>query len=92
MKAVSASEDGLLPTSALQMTFLYCKTGRRTAVLVECLDTNTTRYEIEIAPDKTKMNIVLDYLAKVGFLFVVSYLLSPKYFVFLHLSYIPFCR
>ena len=46
MKVVSASEDDSLPTSALQMT---------AGVLVDRLDRTTTRYKMEISPDKTKV-------------------------------------
>ena len=44
MKIVSALEDDLLPTSALQA-----------GVLVDRLDATTTRYKMEIGPDKTKV-------------------------------------
>ena len=55
MKVVSASEDHLLPTSALQMTLVNAEEGEKAGVLVECLDRTTTRYKMEIGPDKTKM-------------------------------------
>ena len=48
MKVVSASENDLLPISALQM-------ARKAGVLVDRLDTTTTRYKIEFGPDKTKV-------------------------------------
>ena len=48
MKLVSASGDGLLPTSALQMALTLIEAD----VLVDHLDTTTTRYKMEIGPDK----------------------------------------
>ena len=54
MKVVSASEDDLLPTSALQMTLSYMQ--KRKKKLASCrLDTTTTKYKMEIGPDKTKV-------------------------------------
>ena len=48
MKVVSASENDLLPISSLQM-------ARKAGVLVDRLDTTTTRYKMEFGPDKTKV-------------------------------------
>ena len=61
MKVVSASEDDLLPTSALQMTLtrkcrhVNAEDEEEAGVLVDRLDTTTTRYKMEISPDKTKV-------------------------------------
>ena len=55
MKVVSASEDDLLPTSALQMTVVNKEEEEEAGVLVDRLDTTTTRYKMEIGPDKTKV-------------------------------------
>ena len=56
IKVVSASEEGLLPTSALQMTFHVNAEGEENAdVLVDRSDTTATKYKIEISPDKTKV-------------------------------------
>ena len=50
MKVVSASEHDLLPTSVLQMT-----EEEDAGILVDRLVTTTTRYKMEIGPDKTKV-------------------------------------
>ena len=53
MKVLSASEYDLLLTSALQMTYRKCRRGRSADVLVDRLDTTTTRYKMEIDQKKT---------------------------------------
>ena len=50
MKVGSAPEDDLLPTSALQ----NAKEEEKSDVLVDLLDTTTTRYKMEVCPGKTK--------------------------------------
>ena len=47
MKVVSASEDGLLPSNA--------EKEEEADVLADRLDRTTTRYKMEIGPDKTKV-------------------------------------
>ena len=54
MKVVSASEDDLLPTSALQMV-VNAEEEEEANALVDRLDTTATRYKMEISPDKTKL-------------------------------------
>ena len=51
MKVVSASEDDLLPTSALQNGEEVEEAG----VLLDRLDKTTTKYKMEIGPDNTKV-------------------------------------
>ena len=55
MKVASASEADLLPTSALQTygTVINAEEEEEADVLVEQLDTTTTRYKMEIDSDKT---------------------------------------
>ena len=55
MKVLSASEDDLLPTSALQMTVVNADEEEEAGVLVDRFDRTTTRYKMEIGPDKTKV-------------------------------------
>ena len=56
IEVVSASEDDLLPTSALQTTFVVnAEMEEEAGVLVDRLDTTATRYKMEIGPDKTKV-------------------------------------
>ena len=57
MKVVSASEDDLLPTSTLQMilSYMYAEEEKEAGVLVDRLDRTSTRYKMEIGPDKTKV-------------------------------------
>ena len=50
-KVVSASEDDLFLTSALQ----NAEEEEEADVLVDRLDTTTTRYKMKIGPDKTKV-------------------------------------
>ena len=45
MKVVSASEDGLLPTSALHMTLSYMQKGKKKQAI----------HKMEIGPDKTQV-------------------------------------
>ena len=56
MKVVSASGDDSLPTSALQMTIVVnAEEEEEAGVLIDRLDRTTTRYKMEIGPDKTKV-------------------------------------
>ena len=55
MKVVSASEDDLLPTSALQMTVVNAEEEDEAGVLIDRLDTTITRFKMEIGLDKTKV-------------------------------------
>ena len=56
MKVGSASEDDLLRTSALQIDIVVnAEEEEEAGVLVDRLDTTTTRYKMEIGPDNTKL-------------------------------------
>ena len=56
MKVVSAPGDDSLPTSALQMTIVVnAEVEEEAGVLKDRLDRTTTRYKMEIGPDKTKV-------------------------------------
>ena len=55
MKVVSASEYDLLPTSALQIIIINTEEEEEAGVVVDRLDTTTTRYKMEIDQDKIKV-------------------------------------
>ena len=55
MKAVSASADDLLPTRFADVIVVNAEKAEETGVLEDRLDTTTTRYKMEIDPDKTKV-------------------------------------
>ena len=56
MTVVSASEDDLLSTSA-DAIVVNAEEEEEAGVLVDRLDTITTRYKTDIGPDKTKVMI-----------------------------------
>ena len=53
MKVVSASEDDLLPNFADDI--VVNAEEEEAGILIDCLDTTTTRYKMEIGQDKTKV-------------------------------------
>ena len=53
MKVVLASEDDLLPTFAY--IIVNAEEEEEAGVLIDRLDTTTTKYKMEIGPDKTKV-------------------------------------